>query len=285
MVHTGQFAFKKIGYQNLSGTLPANTLLTLHSFIKIVFLKAGSHAIVDFKEYHLAQDGFFFINAGQYFWFDDNCNGAILFYNRDFYCVEIHDKEVACDGILFHNIYDVPVVLMDTTSSANLQLILKDILSELELNDSGMEEMLRILLKQLIIKCTRLWKLYNTAETKTVSGEVEFLRSFSQLVERNYLQHHTVAAYAGLLHISAKALNKRITRYCNTTPNDLIKNRIILEAKRLLVHTSLSIKEISYQLGYEDTSYFTRLFTKQVTNSPIAFRTKYRNSDQSNWLT
>ena len=84
-------------------------------------------------------------------------------------------------------------------------------------------------------------------------------------MERHYIKYHSVAQYAELLHITPKALNKRITRYTNTTPNDIIKNRIILETKRLLAHTPLSIKEISYELGYEDTSYFTRF----LRNMPI----------------
>jgi AraC-like DNA-binding protein len=64
-----------------------------------------------------------------------------------------------------------------------------------------------------------------------------------------------------MLRISRKALNKRITRHGKIPPNDLIKNRIV-EAKRLLVHTPLCIKATGYKLGYDDTSHFTRFFSK-----------------------
>jgi AraC-like DNA-binding protein len=96
------------------------------------------------------------------------------------------------------------------------------------------------------------------------------------MVEWNYTRLHSVANYAELLHISPKALNKRITRYNKTTPNDIIKNRIILEAKRLLVHTPLSVKEIGYKLGYDDASYFVRIFSKQAAISPHKFRLQYQ---------
>ena len=99
----------------------------MKDYIKIAFVKAGGHATIDLKEYYLQQDAFLFINIGQPFWFDHDCSGTLLYYNRDFCCVEIQDKEVACDGILFHNANQVPVVLMDPGTSEALQNILHDI--------------------------------------------------------------------------------------------------------------------------------------------------------------
>lgn len=277
MTQLRQFAFKKFGYADFHHDLSSQLeMLNIKDFIKIVFIKADGHVIIDFQEYHLKQDAFFFINAGQYYWFDDNCIGTILYYNRDFYCVEIHDKEVACDGILFHNVYEIPLVLMNADVSGNMKIVLNEIKTEMVTQDTGTEEMLRILLKQIIIKCTRIWKQDHRMDGEEARPELEFSRTFSQLVEWHYTHHHTVAEFAALLHISPKALNKRITRNTRTTPNDIIKNRIILEAKRLLAHTQLTIKEIGYKLGYEDTSYFIRFFTKQVTTPPQSFRLKYQ---------
>lgn len=278
MPHFKQFAFKTIGYINLGQGNPNQIeQQDEKSFLKIVFVKAGGHVIIDFQEYHLQQDAFFFISTGQHYWLDDNCSGTLIYYNKDFYCVEIHDKEVACNGILFHNVYRVPLVLMDADVSVMMQHILQQIKEEMEDDQIATEEMLRTLLKQIIIKCTRIWKKNHQLDTEEAKPEVEFSRTFSQLVDCHYINHHTVAEYAELLHITPKALNKRITRYSNTTPNDIIKNRIILEAKRLLAHTPLSVKEISYELGYEDASYFTRFFTKHAEASPISFRSQYLN--------
>ncbi|SFD74175.1 AraC-type DNA-binding protein [Chitinophaga sp. CF118] len=273
-----QFAFKKFGYFDFDKS-PADQIAEhdIDWFIKIVFIQAGGVVVVDFKEYRLEQDALFFINSGQYYHFDDSCKGVLLYYNRDFYCVEIHDKEVACDGILFHNVYEIPVIFMSPEISAAMQKVIQELKAELDGEDTtGMEEMIRILLKQLIIRSTRIWKQEHGVVTEEGRQEVEFSRTFSQLVEWHYTRHHTVAEYAELLHITPKALNKRITRYSNSTPNDIIKDRIILEAKRLLVHTELSVKEIGYKLGYEDTSYFIRLFTKQADIPPQTFRLKYR---------
>lgn len=139
-----------------------------------------------------------------------------------------------------------------------------------------MEEMLRILLKKLIIIGTRIWKKKHEIVTVEAREDIEFLRKFSQLVELHYKKLHTVADYANILAISPKILHKRLTKNGQASPNDLIKERIILEAKRLLAHTTLSVKEIGYSLGYEDPAYFVRLFMNQSGTSPVEFRKKYK---------
>lgn len=276
-----QFSVKKLGYTAIdSSRAQEGKLPSYHDFIKIIFLRAGSHIQVDFKEYHLEQDALFFVQGGQWYQVDETVsNGALLFYNRDFYCVEIHDKEVACDGILFHNIYEIPVVYLDDAQSAIMQGIFTEINGEMQQEESSMEEMLRILLKQLIIRSTRLWKQAHQVVDEENRQEVEFARRFSQLVEAHYATRHSVADYAELLNMTPKALQKRVSKYSKSTPNDIIKDRIILEAKRLLVHTDLSVKEVGYKLGYDDPAYFIRLFTNHTQESPQHFRKSYQQSE------
>lgn len=277
MPHFKQFSFKKFGHLNLRGIKAAVSLSeTLKDFIKVVYLKRGAEIEVDFKTYNLENDALFFINGGQYFQLNEELGqGAVLYYNRDFYCVEIHDKEVACDGLLFHNVYEIPVVYLTEKQSHTIERLFAEIEAEIMEEDSNLEEMLRVLLKQIIIKSTRIWKSKHEANTEESRQELEFVRQFSQLVEWNFIKKHTVADYADLLNITPKLLNKRISKFSKDTPNDLIKQRIILEAQRMLAHTSLSVKEIGYKLGYEDPSYFIRLFTKQTGSAPQQFRKTY----------
>ena len=143
---------------------------------------------------------------------------------------------------------------------------------EIKNEDVANEEMIRILLKQIIIKSTRIWKAKHQLDEPVKNTEIEFLRKFSLLVEMNFKQLHTVADYAKLLFVTPKNLNKKVTQFGNQSPNEIIKARIITEAKRLLVHTNLTIKEIGYTLGYDDDAYFIRLFTTQTGLSPQQFR-------------
>ncbi|MBW8687856.1 helix-turn-helix domain-containing protein [Chitinophaga rhizophila] len=274
-----QYFSKKFGYIDFDASSADDIAYeTYNAYIKVLFLEAGASIVVDFKEYHLQQDALFFVNAGQ--WYKCAGNGALLYYNRDFYCIQIHDKEVACDGLLYNNVYDIPVVYLDQTASMQMRHILQEIKAEAVSEESNTEEMIRIFLKQLIIRSTRMWKKTHELSENSATQEVEFIRKFSQLVETHYVQHHNVAEYATLLNITPKALSKKISKHSTKSPNDIIKDRIILEAKRLLIHTDLSVKEIGYKLGYEDPAYFVRLFTNQTDTSPLLFRKKYAEGEK-----
>lgn len=85
-----------------------------------------------------------------------------------------------------------------------------------------------------------------------------------------------MADYADLLGVAPKTLSNKFNRLDLMQPNDLIKDRIMLEAKRLLSYSSLSVKEIAYQLGYDDPAYFNRLFTKKTGDTPSNFKKKHQ---------
>ncbi|MNR56995.1 HTH-type transcriptional activator Btr [compost metagenome] len=78
-----------------------------------------------------------------------------------------------------------------------------------------------------------------------------------------------------MLFLTPKNLSKKIGLLSKDTPNDIIKNRIILESKRLLAHTTITVKEIAYSLNYQDDAYFVRFFTKNAGISPLSFRKQF----------
>jgi AraC-like DNA-binding protein len=281
MNHFKQFTYKKFGILSITSSVLRNDEYKKYDpFIKILLVRAGSSIQIDFKKYNLKKDALFFINVNQWYGFNKlgSDDGYLIYYNRDFYCVEIHDKEVSCDGILYNNVYEIPVVFLAKEHSNMMAGIIKELITELNQDESSAEEMLRILLKEIIIKSTRIWKASHELEGNEDKQEVEFLRKFSQLVELNFRQYHSVSDYAEILNITPKALTKRINKYGKATPNDIIKDRIILEAKRLLAHSELNVKEIAYDLGYEDPAYFNRLFSKVAEIAPAEFRKQYKQS-------
>jgi len=141
--------------------------------------------------------------------------------------------------------------------------------------DTGTEEMLRTLLKLIILKSTRIWKQQHQLADNSQQSDVQFLRKFSKLVEQHYKTRHTVADYAELLFVTPKNLSKKIGLISKSTPNDIIKDRIMLESKRLLAHTTMTVKEIAYSLNYDDDAYFIRFFTRQAGLSPVSFRKQF----------
>jgi AraC-like DNA-binding protein len=273
-----EFNSKKFGHITL-GQLPfdAHAFNPFHDHIKILFLQAGFHLKVDFHEFRLENDALLFINPKVVIQPIGTAvqEGELIYFNRDFYCIELHDQEVACDGILYNNVFEVPFIELSAGQSANIQQILADIKTEMINEDGNTEEMLRILLKIIILKSTRIWKLQHQLTATNQQTDVQFLRKFSQLVERHFKTHHTVADYAQMLFITPKSLSKKISLLSKETPNDIIKNRIILESKRLLAHTSMTVKEIAYSLNYDDDAYFVRFFIKNAGISPITFRKQF----------
>lgn len=272
---TKQFNYKQFGNIDLAVyNTTTKSVYRIEDRIKVIFIPQNYGIKIDFQEFILPHDALLFVNPKVVVQpLNIDTSGAeLIHFNRDFYCIEIHDQEVACDGILYNNVFEVPFIELDENQSVDIQNIIANIKSEMESHDASTEEMLRILLKLIIIKSTRIWKQQHQLVENEQYSDVQFLRKFSKLVEENYKTHHTVADYADMLAITPKSLSKKIGLLSKDTPNDIIKNRIILESKRLLAHTALSVKEIAYSLNYEDDAYFVRFFTKNTGISPTSFR-------------
>lgn len=251
-------------------------------FIKILFLPKGYTLTIDFATYTTSQPSLFFVAPNQFLQIDQigAGEGYLIFYNRDFYCIQIHDQEVACDGLLFNNINNMPLVNVTKEEEGFINYLFRQMEEEFTLTDTSLEEMIRTYLKQLLIKATRLWKKQHLNKYMVEqNSDLEFFRKFTLLVDAQYKTKHTVADYAELLLLSPKTITHKFKRLNLPQPNEVIKNRIVLEAKRLLIHTSLTAKEIAYELGYDDPAYFSRLFLVKTGESPSAFRAKYRAGD------
>lgn len=270
---------KKIGLVNVDNTtVDAINGGAYKQYIKVLCLQKGCKLTVDFSTYVTRQSSLFFVAPNQFLKIE-NCGletGYLVFYNQDFYCIQIHDKEVACDGLLFNNINNMPLVKVSREDTSFIDYLIQQIQGELELNDVSCDEMIRTYLKQLLIKATRMWKSQHMERDLVEQhNDLEFFRKFTLLVDAHYKDKHTVADYADVLAIAPKTLTHRFKRLRLPQPNEVIKNRIILEAKRLLVHTSMTAKEIAHELGYEDPAYFSRQFQIKTGESPSSFRIKY----------
>ncbi|QSB25640.1 AraC family transcriptional regulator [Flavobacterium sp. CLA17] len=271
--------YKKLGFKVLSTDSMEEINGDYYKpYIKVLYLPEDYAVTIDFKRYKTSTPSLFFINSNQYLQIEKEGKepGYFMYYNRDFYCVQIHDAEVACDGLLFNNIFEMPMTALPDKEVFFVEGIFNQIQEEFDTPDASQEEMIRTYLKQLIIKATRIWKVQQLGILNTEpSREMDFFRDFSRLVEIHFRTKHTVADYADILGVAPKTLSNKFNRLELTQPNDIIKDRIILEAKRLLGYSSLSVKEIAYQLGYEDPAYFNRLFTNKVGDTPSNFRKKY----------
>ncbi|MCJ7934222.1 MAG: AraC family transcriptional regulator [Chryseobacterium sp.] len=254
------------------------------SDIKVFFFPPGYELTIDFNHYITQKPSLFFLTNQHLSIQKGKEKSVLLYYNRDFYCIQIHDKEVACDGLLFHNVFEIPFVELEDTETKLIQDLFQNIKDELEWKEASAEEMIRTYVKQIIIRATRKWKRQNLDNDliKIPGSELDIFRDFSRFLEIHFREKHNVADYAELLHIAPKTLTHRFKSLHLDSPNQFIINRILLEAKRLLFYTDKPVKEIAYDLGYEDPAYFNRLFTNKTGSTPANFKKNYISGKKYN---
>lgn len=195
-------------------------------------------------------------------------------YNRDFYCILDHDKEVSCAGFLFYGSHGAMLIEPTAEENEKFSLLLEVFKEEFQTTDTIQGEMMRMLLKRLIIKLTRIGRRQYLSEDVS-TDDYDLVRQFNLLVEQHYKTYHQVQDYADLLSKSPKTLSNLFAKNKVASPLSLIQQRIALEAKRMLRYTDLSASEIAYELGFKEPSHFSRLFKKEVGQSPSAFRSSF----------
>lgn len=198
-------------------------------------------------------------------------------FNSNFYCIYGHDNEVSCNGFLFNGSSNIVRLMLTEDQSASLHEITGKLEGEYRIKDNLQEEMLRILLKRFIIICTRI------AREKIQSGNdsgrnFDIVRQYFVLVDMHFKEKKKVQDYADMLHRSPKTLTNLFSSYGFPSPLRVIHERTEAEAKRLLLYTNKSAKEIAGILGFEDLSSFSRFF-KNTTGKNIS---DYRKQENGN---
>ena len=146
---------------------------------------------------------------------------------------------------------------------------------EFMVNDHVQGEMLRTLLKKLLILSTRMVKK-TIQEPNLPNAQVEIIRQYNLLVEAHFPEKHKVKDFADLLFKSPKTLSNLFKKYNEKSPLRIINERILLEARRLLLYSNKTTEEIAYYLGYKDAGHFSKFFKKNEGLSPTVFRTERR---------
>lgn len=197
----------------------------------------------------------------------------LIRWNRSFYCIVDHDSEVGCKGILYYGASNLPVIKPNKENLEILNTVLKMLQIEFNSKDNLQLEMLQMMLKRVLILCTRIYKLQSNYFQKEESN-IDIIREYNYLVETHYKEKHSVSHYADMLNKSPKTLANLFKKSGNQTPLFYIKNRIMLEARRLLSYTDKPISEIGYELGFTDVQVFSRFFKNIEGISPTEFKNK-----------
>lgn len=237
------------------------------------FEKDGQTITIDAIDYETTTNEIFCLTEFHKVDISTICNAKMIRFNRQFYCVIDHDSEVGCKGILFFGASQLPSFKIPKEALENFETIWKMFEIEMDSNDELQLEMLQSMLKRFVILCTRVYKAENNY-LEADKTQIDIIREYNFLVEKHFKTKHTVTEYAEILNKSPKTLSNLFSKIGSKTPLQFIKDRIMLEAKRLLVHSGKSIKEITFELGFEDLQTFGRFFKNIQGVSPTEFKEK-----------
>jgi len=201
---------------------------------------------------------------------------AVIF-NREFYCIRDHDAEVSCNGFLFFGSSMPPIITLSEKEIKSFEALFLILREEFETQDHIQGEMLRSILKRLLIKATRLIKQENP-EKDMPKPQYDTVRQFHVLVEQNFREKHQVADYAEMLFKSPKTLSNMFHKSGDKSPLKVINERIILEAKRLLFYSDKNVEEIGYELGFSEPAHFSKFFKNQVGSPPATFKKQFQEA-------
>lgn len=164
-----------------------------------------------------------------------------------------------------------PTLKLNETDFSNLNSLVENIKKEYLNKDSGFQEIIHSLLSLFFFNLKRIYKK-QSPQNNEQSAKPELISRFIEQIKLNYLKHYTVEQYAESLNISSKHLIEVCKTHTGKTPHQQIKEFTISEAKKLLFHTRLSIKEIAYELGFEEPSNFSKYFKSATNYTPAEYR-------------
>ena len=244
-----------------------------HSFYHLVFFTAGTgEQHIDFKKFAIKPGLIYFMIPGQvHDWnFETEPDGYIINFSNTYF----NSFLLAADYLMRFNFFngqpEAQVIELPLAIQQKISTIFEDILKE-GLNDIvASDDLVKTLLIQLFIEISR----FQTSNQPSISSIYNhtLIKNFTNLIEKNYKQLKLPKEYAALLYITPNHLNAACNEFLGVSAGTLIRDRILLEAKRSLVNLDVRIGEIASELNFTDQSYFIKFFKKHEGMTPEKFR-------------
>ena len=247
-----------------------------HDFYQIVlFTQGGGRHSIDFKHYDIVPNQVYYMAPGQVhsWFFDENTDGLLINFNESFFASVYQNAHYLRDFPLFNTISTSPVNMLDAANYQKMMGVFGQILDEFNANHDYKLEMLRGLLTTLLAALSRV--IPNTYKIVSTNHNLVLMRQFEKLIELHFHEKRLPREYAEMMFISPNHLNALTNAMIGVSAGDLIRERVLLEIKRLLINSDLLIGQIADQLNFEDNAYFTRFFKNHTGITPELFRTDF----------
>lgn len=253
-----------------------NSLVSIahhHLFYQILFITSGNGKhFIDNKTFNINKGDLFFIAPGQvHKWdFNETTQGYILNFTIDFFYSYLVDKDFLNNFKFFsqHNTENLFKVNKFFNEFDRMFSSIK-----IAFNNKKRKEfnLLHVYVLELLLTAVELYESKNKLSDDIIHYSA-LVNNYEKLIDKHFYELRFPNDYAKLLHVSPNYLNSKCKKFKGQSSGELIRNRILLESKRLLVNTNLSVAEIAFKLSFKDNSYFSRFFKKYIGVSPDGYR-------------
>lgn len=249
-----------------------------HNFyLSVLFTSGhGTHEI-DFQSYPVKPGSLFVLSPGQtHSWeLSDDIEGIIFFHDEPFYDLHYASSKLK-NFPFYYSLQNSRCIYLEKKSMKPFHQLYEMVLEEHLDNALLGHHKIKSLIDIIYIELSRLYINENKGEyTKTGSYTV-LLNRFEYLINENYKTVKSPSQYASIMNISTRHLNRICKELLNKTSSDIINERVLLEAKRMLLHTKGTVAIVADNLGFNDYSYFSRLFKEKCNETPTEFQKRYR---------
>lgn len=247
-------------------------------YLIIWFEEGEGKYTINFKKYNIYDGCVCFVSPGQILQFENlsRCNGYGIIFTEDFLC----NMNAKMYNYIRNEIFDPykcvsTCYIKDGKLAKEMELLINNIKDEYKGRKGlfGYKDKLASLLSCLIISLKRYGTWNNQNGHKSMNNDYSCYLEFIKCVEANFKHIHEVKEFAKVLHLSMGTLNKRVLNISGKRPSEIINERIVLEAKRMLAYSvELKVKQVACALGFTDVSNFVKFFKANVGITPVDFR-------------
>lgn len=241
-----------------------------------LFVKGDGVHEIDFRNHLIKPGSVFFMSPGQvHNWeLSEEVEGYVFFHSLEFY--DLHYVQSTIKKFsFFGSLSATKCFYLSTEQLGEFELLFQKIKTEADGNDAHKSAYILSLITQVYIEMSRLINKQQGGELEDFQVYSHHFERFEQLLEKHFKEIKSPAVYAEMMNMTTKHLNRIVKSSLNKTTHELISSRVILEAKRMLMHTDSNFNEIAYQLGYEDYPHFSKIFKKIEGLTPSEFIKSY----------
>jgi AraC-like DNA-binding protein len=238
--------------------------------VLVFFTKGSGTHEIDFDKFIIQPGSVFFMQPGQIHHWDlsDDIEGFVVFYSQEMYNLYFGQKTIA-EYPFYSSVNTIPEIVLDNAETKAILPYFDAMILENQSDQMMKRDKIMNLLDIIHIEIARKYSETHLHEAHSYNVKI---KNFEVLLEHYFKTDKTPSFYASQLHITLKHLNRVCNEILKKTTTEVITDRIILEAKRMLMDKKFTVNEIATGLGYDDYSYFTRLFKKNTAMTPTDFR-------------